>query len=169
MINKAKAIEKAVSKYHSIFPIPGKHSIEECFVCIRGEYFFLFKTKDKKRHIIKAEPGRPAGASVDINGEFFAMMYKVLSKPILVRSLFIKNTELSPPAGGASVDINIDFFSSIYKVLNKPILVRSLFIKNTELSPSADASGDTNGDFFASMYKVLNKPILVRSLFTKSS
>ncbi len=168
MINKDKAIKKAVAKYHSIFPVRGKQSIEECFFCWRGEYYFLFKTKDKKSHVMKAELSRPVTASVDINRDLFLPLYKVLNKPILVRPLFMINTESSKPVADY-VDTNRDFFFPIYQALNKPILVRSLFIKNAETARPVADYVDTNRDFFFPIYKALNKPILVRSLFIKNA
>ncbi|MBN1578126.1 MAG: hypothetical protein JW913_16310 [Chitinispirillaceae bacterium] len=90
MINKDKTIAKAVSKYHSIFPVRGKHSIDDCFFCMRGEYFFIFRTKDKKVHTMRAEEFRPVSTSVNINRETLDSIFKMLNKPILVRSLIVK-------------------------------------------------------------------------------
>ncbi|MBN1307106.1 MAG: hypothetical protein JXA18_04260 [Chitinispirillaceae bacterium] len=90
MINKDKTINKAVSKYHAIFPVRGKHSIDECFFCLRGEYFFIFRTKDKKVHTLKAEKCRPVSASSNIKRETWDSIVKALNKPIIVRSLIVK-------------------------------------------------------------------------------
>ena len=54
-INKTKTIKKAVAKYNIIYPVRGKRSLEECFFCLRGEYYFSFRTEDKKVHKMKAE------------------------------------------------------------------------------------------------------------------
>jgi len=90
MVKKDTTIKKAMTKYHAIFPIRGKNSIEECFFCMRGEYFFLFRTEDKKRHILKAEMSRPSFPSADTNQDFIISAFQFLNKPIYVRSLFIK-------------------------------------------------------------------------------
>jgi hypothetical protein len=166
MINKEKTIDKAVLKYHSIFPVHGKDSIEECFFNIRGEYYFLFKTKDRTRHIVKAEISRPKPitSSASINRDFFISIYNVLNKPILVRSLFIKNSDSSPP-----VYVNRDLFISIYNTLNKPIFVRSPVIKNSDSSSTGGSPVYANRDLLASIYKALNKPIYVRSLFVRTA
>jgi hypothetical protein len=129
MINKEKTILKAVSKYHSLLPIHGRNSIEDCFFCVRGDYFFLFKTMDKKRHIIKAEVSGPDLASLYFNREFLNAIYKALNKPILVRSLFLKNADVSLPAI-LTAQVNRDLLFSIYKTLNKPIRFRSPFTNN---------------------------------------
>lgn len=54
MIDKERTIRKAKAKYKEIRPIRGKKTLEECFLSLRGEIFFLFRTRDKKTHIIKA-------------------------------------------------------------------------------------------------------------------
>jgi hypothetical protein len=123
MINKDKTIAKAVSKYHSILPVMGRRSIDDCFICVRGEYFFLFKTKDKIKHIIKAEIAQPDLAPLYFNRDFFYTIIKTLNKPIVVPPLLLKNIDLTIPVI-LTRQINREFLLSIYKSLNKPIFVR---------------------------------------------
>lgn len=92
MVNKYKTISKAQSKYHSIIPIPGKHSLEECFICLRGRYYFQFKTKeDKKVHTVKAIEIWTTNPTFQINRESLLALYRLMSKPILIRQLMLKN------------------------------------------------------------------------------
>ncbi len=125
MINKEKTISKALSKYHAILPLQGKQSIEDCFVSVRGEYFFLFKTMDKKKHIIKAEISRSDMTSLYFNRDFLLSVYKALNTPILVRSF-----AGVPLPALLTAPVNRDLIVSLYKTLNKPILFRSPFAKN---------------------------------------
>jgi len=91
MVDKQKTIRKAQSRYHSIIPIPGKHALEECFFCLRGRYYFQFKTKDKKVHTMKAVECWSVRYSWHINREALVSLYKALNKPILIRSLIMKH------------------------------------------------------------------------------
>ena len=136
MIDREKTIQKAMSKYRSIYPVRGKHTLSECFFCWRGEHYFLFKTQDKKGHMMKAEFSRPAVSLENINLEAFSPIYKALNKPIFVRSLFNKNTDQSQQAAPPDY-INLEFFSAIYKALTKPIVVPPLFTKKTRIGVKA--------------------------------
>ncbi len=54
MIDKQRTIRKARAKFKEIRPILGSKTLEECFYSLRGEIYFLFRTKDKKTHVLKA-------------------------------------------------------------------------------------------------------------------
>lgn len=90
MIDKEKTIARAIAKYHTIFPVRGKHLYEECFACLRGEYYFTFMTKDKKSHCIKASETRPVYTAPHIRHEVFDSLLKALNTPIIIRSLITK-------------------------------------------------------------------------------
>ena len=90
MIDKDKTIKKAVDRYEFIFPVNGKHSIDECFFSLRGEIYFIFRTKDKKTHTVKAEKIRTAPVSRGSGTETFKSLLKVINKPIIVRSVIAR-------------------------------------------------------------------------------
>ncbi len=59
MIDKERTINKAKAKFKAIHPAVGKSTLEECFLSLHGEIFFLFRTKDNKSHTLRAlEPKR---------------------------------------------------------------------------------------------------------------
>jgi len=90
MINKEKTIKKAISRYNLIYPVRGKKLIEECFFCLRGEYFLIFRTKDKKIHKMRADELRPPLISSDNKHDGLHSLIDALNKPIIVRSIFAK-------------------------------------------------------------------------------
>lgn len=90
MINKEKTIKKAVSKYNIIYPVRGKHSLEECFFCLRGEYYFSFRTEDKKVHKMNADMVKQPLVSPEEKREAIDSLVKVLNKPIFFRSFLSK-------------------------------------------------------------------------------
>ncbi len=92
MIDKEKTIEKAISKYHSIYPARGKRSLYDCFFRLRGEHYFVFRTQDKKVHTVKAciQRNNPVNISGDSNGEKRISIIETLNKPIILRSLIVK-------------------------------------------------------------------------------
>jgi predicted N-acyltransferase len=136
MIDKQKTIAKAISKYEYVFPVYGKDSLNECFFCARGEYFFLFRTKDKKKRMMKAEISRSSVSFEGINRELLSSIYRTLNKPILIRSLFIKNGD-STQTNVPPDYVNKDFFTLIFKTLNQPILLRQNSEKKAELQHEA--------------------------------
>lgn len=89
MVNKKKYINKAMLKYKAILPIPGKKSLEECFFCLRGEYFFQFRTKDRKTHSMRVASTLPT-QGLCFNRELLATAFRAINRPILVRSLFLR-------------------------------------------------------------------------------
>jgi hypothetical protein len=127
MLNKDKTIAKALSKYHSILPIRGKQSLDDCFICVRGDYFFLFKTEDKTKHIMKAELSQPVFASPIMSPEFFSSIFKTLNTPISVQSPLLVKTEISLPVI-LTMQINREFFITVYRTLNQPVILRSPLI-----------------------------------------
>jgi hypothetical protein len=90
MINKTKTIKKAVAKYNIIYPVRGKHSLEECFFCLRGEYYFSFRTENKKVHKMQAEMIKAPLVSPEVKRETMSSLAKVLNKPIIIRSILTK-------------------------------------------------------------------------------
>jgi hypothetical protein len=130
MIDREKTIAKALSKFHSISPVYGKKTLQECFMSVRGEWFFLFRTGDKRKHMIKAEISRPTVTFETMNRDLLSSIYKTMNRPILVRSLFIRNPEPSRSAVPADY-VNRNFFSLIYKTLNQPISLRPLAEKKS--------------------------------------
>jgi hypothetical protein len=91
MIDKEKTIDRAIAKYHAIFPASGKHSLNECFFRLRGEYFFVFMTKNKKVHTMPACIRRTVSAPASgTSREKESLIFKVLNKPIIIRSLIVK-------------------------------------------------------------------------------
>jgi hypothetical protein len=136
MIDREKTIAKALLKYHSIFPVYGKKTLQECFICVRGEWLFLFRTGDKKKLMVKAELFRPSVSFETINRELLSSVYSKLNQPILVRSLFVKNGDSSRPALPADY-INGNFFSSLYKTLNQPISLRAQSVEKNRLPGEA--------------------------------
>ena len=91
MIDKEKTIDRAIAKYHTIFPARGKHSLNECFFRLRGDYFFVFMTKDKRVHTMQPCMRRTVFApAAGNNREKGSSIFEVLNKPIIVRSLLVK-------------------------------------------------------------------------------
>lgn len=90
MINKDKTIAKAFSKYHEIYPIVGKKTLTDCFFSLRGEILFQFRGKDKKVHVMKAVEEKRTEPIICMQWDFFGKMHTALTRPILIRSLFIK-------------------------------------------------------------------------------
>ena len=86
MIDKEKTIKKAIARYNSLFPVRGKHSIEECFFSLRGETYLVFRTKKDKIHRVKAEYMKPVAPAAR-NHETLAAIIRALNRPIIVRSL----------------------------------------------------------------------------------
>ena len=89
MIDKEKTIKKAIAKYNYLFPVRGKHSIEECFFSMRGETYLIFRTKNDKIRRVRAEYAKPPVVT-DKTGshEGIESIIKALNRPIIVRSLF---------------------------------------------------------------------------------
>lgn len=104
MIDKERTIRKAKAKYKEIRPILGKKTLEECFFSLRGEVYFQFRTKDKKRHIVRAlwtktslqVPAVHWGYIVEpvrrmVNEPMSnSPVLKLMTRPIRVRDLFRK-------------------------------------------------------------------------------
>ena len=90
MIDKLKTIKKAVGKYKDIYPVKGKTAISDCFFCLRGEYFFIFRTKDRKIHKMRVEKERQVVSSLAINRDTFNSIFRTLNTPIMVRSLITR-------------------------------------------------------------------------------
>jgi hypothetical protein len=90
MIDKEKTIKKAISRHGYLYPVRGKHSIEDCFFSLRGETYLMFRTKDKKVHRAKAELLRPPTTGSIGSRETLDSIIKTLNRPIILRSLISK-------------------------------------------------------------------------------
>ena len=90
MIDRERTIRKAVARYNLIFPVKGKQLLEECFFCLRGEYHLVFKTKDNKVHTMKACEMHTNVAVHQVHREQAESFFKLLNKPIIIRSLFVR-------------------------------------------------------------------------------
>lgn len=88
MVNKQKTIQRAVAKYHTVLPIRGKNSLDECFFCLRGIFFFQFRTPDKNVHTLKAYINREGNAVKNKN--VFSAFITKLNEPLSIRSPIIK-------------------------------------------------------------------------------
>jgi hypothetical protein len=87
MIDKEKTIGKAILKYKTIYPISGKKSLNDSFFYLHGDILFLFCTKDKKIHKIKAVKVSPVIPIRNNRYRFLNNIYKFLTKPIKLSSL----------------------------------------------------------------------------------
>jgi hypothetical protein len=93
MVNKQKTIQRAVAKYRTVLPVRGKNSLDECFFCLRGIFFFQFRTQDKNVHTWKADVTREVITAKNKN--VFSSFITIMKKPLYIRSLIIKNRK--PP------------------------------------------------------------------------
>lgn len=117
MVDKNRTIKKAQSKYREIMPVPKKHSLEECFYCLRGTFFFQFRTKkDKKLHTVRACRIRPSFSTM-ADRELWLAMYHTLNRPINIRLALPDREE----------------WEKFFRFLNRPILLRKLLPKREQL------------------------------------
>lgn len=86
MIDREKTVEKAIQRHHELFPVRGKKSLYDCFFNLRGEIFFIFRTKDKKIHKVRAEQSRDTSSSKIILPEIGTVL-EALNRPIIIRSV----------------------------------------------------------------------------------
>ena len=90
MVNKEKTIQRAFSKFDTVLPVQGKKSLDECFFCLRGVFFFQFRTKDKKVHTMKADATQHVIISRKRTDKGFSSFIKLLNRPFYMRSLIIR-------------------------------------------------------------------------------
>ncbi|MDG5816817.1 hypothetical protein QA601_17100 [Chitinispirillales bacterium ANBcel5] len=128
MIDKQRTISKAKARFKKIYPFVGKSTLEECFFSLQGEYYFLFRTKDKKPHTMRAlgpkrklqVPSIQWGIVVSPVKDFVTQpvsnspVIKFMSKPVSIRPVVKVMTQpisLKP----------------VVKVMTQPIRVRDVF------------------------------------------
>jgi hypothetical protein len=142
MIDKDKTIAKALHKYRLIRPVPGKHNLDECFVCLRGQYYLLFRTSDdKKAHRMRAVSRLPKRHYVKMWFKNIAADCYLLNKPIMLRVYFLSKKQIRA----------IDNF---YRFMNQKVMLSSFFTPQQI-------------DFFHRIYAFFNKPIPIRSLMLR--
>lgn len=175
MFDRKKTIQQALSKYKTIFPINGKHTLEECFFCLRGEYRFVFKTKDKKMHTMKARLVHKAHEMPRIDAESFSALFKLINKPIIVRSLIIKKPVKAClinlfPVPGISWSRNEDVaeIKTSYAA-NRQVVLKHAKSGVEQTSAIADAQADALRDKIAlqlaSFSGVINQPQLKKNFY----
>lgn len=143
MIDKDKTIAKALHKYRQVSPVPGKHSLDDCFVCLRGQYFLLFRTdNDKKAHRIRAVTRLPKQHYMRNWLISMASYCYLLNKPILLRVYFLSRKQI------CAID-------SFYRFMNQKLLIRSLFLTKEQM------------EYIDRIYAFFSKPIPIRSLIMR--
>jgi hypothetical protein len=143
MIDKDKTISKALNKYRQVRPIPGKHNLDDCFVCLRGQYFLLFRTEDdKKAHRLRAVTKLPKQHYVRNWLKNLASYCFLLNKPILLRVYFLSRRQIRA----------IDRF---YRFMNQKLLIRELFLTKEQM------------ELLNRIYAFFSKPIPIRSLIMR--
>jgi len=143
MVDKDKTIVKALHKYRHVRPLPGKRNLDECFVCLRGQYYLLFRTDDdKKAHRIRAVARIPKKHYVTMWLKSVASYCYLLNKPILLRVYFLSQKQ-------------IHAIDSFYRFMNRKLLIRSLFFTNEQRI------------YLSRIYAFFTKPIPIRSLIMR--
>lgn len=143
MIDKDKTISKALHKYHLVRPIPGKHNLDDCFVCLRGQYFLLFRTEDdKKSHRIRAVARLPKKHYFAYWLKNLVLFFYLLNKPIMLRVYFLSRKQVR------AID-------SFYRFMNQKLLIRSLFLTKKQM------------EYLNRIYAFFSKPIPLRSLIMR--
>jgi hypothetical protein len=143
MIDKDKTIANALHKYRQVRPIPGKHNLDECFVCLRGQYFLLFRTSDdKKAHRIRAVSRLPKKHYVAMWLKNMASYCYVFNKPILLRVYILSQKQ-------------IHAIDSFYRFMNQKVLIRSLLSTKEQIG------------YLNRIYAFISKPIPIRSLIMR--
>ncbi len=143
MIDKDKTIAKALHKYRQVRPVPGKHNLDDCFVCLRGQYYLLFRSSDdKKAHRIRAVARLPKKHYVRMWLKNLISYCYLLNKPILLRVYFLSQKQ-------------IHAIDSFYRFMNQKVLIRSLFFRKEQM------------EYFNRIYAFFNKPIPLRSLIMR--
>jgi hypothetical protein len=143
MIDKDKTIAKALHKYQEVRPVPGKHNLDECFVCLRGQYFLLFRSSDdKKAHRMRAVVRMPKRHYVAMWLKSIVSYCYLLNKPILLRVYFLSRKQIR------AID-------SFYRFMNQKYLIRSYFLTEEQM------------EYLNRIYAFLSKPIPIRSLIAR--
>lgn len=143
MIDKDKTIAKALHKYRQVRPIPGKHNLDDCFVCLRGQYFLLFRTADdKKSHRVRAVARLPKNHYMTNWLKNMVSYCYLFNKPILLRVYFLSRRQ-------------IHTIDSFYRFMNKKLLIRTLFLTKEQM------------EYLVRIYTFFTKPIPIRSLIMR--
>jgi hypothetical protein len=142
MIDKDKTIAKALHKYRQVRPVPGKHNLDECFVCLRGQYFLLFRTDNDKAHRIRAVARLPKRHYVAMWLKNMVLFFYLLNKPIMLRVYFLSRKQIRA----------IDTF---YRFMNHKLLIRTLFLTKEQM------------EYLNRIYAIFSKPIPIRSLIMR--
>ncbi len=143
MIDKDKTIAKALHKYKLVRPVPGKHSLDDCFVCLRGQYYLLFRSSDdKKAHRIRAVTRLPRRHYSGMWLRNFVSYCTLLNRPILLRVYFLSQKQ-------------IHTIDSFYRFMNKKIMLRSLLFSRNHM------------EYLRRIYAFFSKPIPMRSLIMR--